>query len=91
MSKKIVDLRGLIREAMADDNSFMPYRHSNGVSIDTFNHRDGEPLSVEGYWVAPDTGERYYIAAEITIQVTDFEFSPPDDYWDEDDEEDEDV
>lgn len=88
---KIIDLTSLIREAMAYENSLMPNDHENGVSIDSMSNREGEPMTVEGYWVAPDTGERYYIAAEITIQVTDFEFSPPDDYWDEDDEGDEDV
>lgn len=78
MPRKIIDLNALIMEAMSDENSLMPYRHSNGVSIDTRNKVDGGKTSVEGFWTAPDTGERYYIAADVTIEATEFSFCPED-------------
>lgn len=81
--KKIIDLGALILEAMSDDNTLMPYSHANGVSIDTRNKLDGNKTNVEGYWTAPDTGERYYISADVTITPTEFSFCPPDDLYDE--------
>ena len=80
--KKTIDLGALILEAMVDDNSLTPYsRHSNGVSIDTRNKVEGSSTSVEGYWTAPDTGERYFISADVTITPTVFEYSPEDEDW----------
>lgn len=79
--KKIIDLGALILEAMSDDNSLMPYRYENGVSIDTRNKVDGNKTSIEGYWTAHDTGERYYIAASVTIEPTEFSYCPEDEDW----------
>ena len=79
MTKKIIDLNALIMEAMSDRDSLMPYDHENGVAIDTRNKVEGGTTSVEGYWTAPDTGERYFIAATVTIEATAFEYSPADD------------
>ena len=79
--KKVIDLGALILEAMADDNSLMPMRHENGVSIDTRNKVEGKKTSVEGFWAAPDTGERYYIAANVIIEPTEFSYCPEDEDW----------
>ena len=79
--KKIVDIGALILEAMSDENSLMPSRHDNGVDIDTRNKIEGNKTSVEGFWTAPDTGERYYIAADVTITPTEFAYSPEDEDW----------
>ena len=79
--KKTIDLGALLMEAMSDENSLMPYRNSNGVSIDTRNKVEGNKTSVEGYWTAPDTGQRYYIAANVTIEPTEFSYCPEDEDW----------
>ena len=79
--KKVISIGALILEAMADDDSLMPMRHENGVSIDTRNKVEGKKTSVEGFWTAPDTGERYYIAANVIIEPTEFSYCPEDEDW----------
>lgn len=79
--KKVIDLNALIMEAMSDESSLMPHRHDNGVSIDTRNKVEGGKTSVEGYWTAPDTGERYFIAATVTVEATEFSYCPEDEDW----------
>ena len=79
--KKTIDLGALLMEAMSDENSLMPSRHENGVDIDTRNKVEGNKTSVEGFWTAPDTGARYYIAANVTIEPTEFSYCPEDEDW----------
>lgn len=79
--KKVIDLKSLIMEAMSDENSLMPHDHDNGVSIDTRNKVEGGKTSIEGYWTAPDTGERYYIAAEVSVKTLEFSYCPEDEDW----------
>jgi len=80
-TKKVVDVSALILEAMSDEDSLMPYQHPNGISIDTRNQVEGSKTSVEGYWTAPDTGDRYYILADVEVTVKVFDYSPDDEDW----------
>lgn len=81
MSKKIINLGALILEAMTDDDTSMPYDHENGVKIDTREKVVENVTQVEGFWVAPDTGERYYVRANVTVDPLEFSYCPEDEDW----------